>query len=339
LERWLDQKDDLLAGRTPRTKSEGPTVAELGNHFLTSKKRLLDGGEIVQRTFRHQHEACRRIVECFGKDRPVDDLRPDDFARLRGRLAATLGPLALTVALQGLRSIFNYAYEARLIPTPIVFGPDFRGPGAKVIRRKRHAKGKRMFEADELRTILASVTVPLRAMTLLAVNAGLGNHDVGAMPVSVVDLESGWLDYPREKTGTQRRCPLWPETRAAISVAMKERPEPTDPADADLVFITSRGNPWVRTTATGASVDSVSFEFSKWLGKLGIKRPGLAFYALRHTFRTVADEMRDQPAIDFIMGHADNSMASVCRERISDARLRAVVDHVHAWLFANEKAQ
>lgn len=37
---WLDQKDDLLAGRTPRVKSEGLTVRELLNAYLTSKRHL-----------------------------------------------------------------------------------------------------------------------------------------------------------------------------------------------------------------------------------------------------------------------------------------------------------
>jgi integrase len=63
-------------------------------------------------------------------------------------------------------------------------------------------------------------------------------------------------------------------------------------------------------------------------------RKGLAFYALRHTFRTIADEAKDQPAVDHIMGHARDDMASVYRERISDERLRAVSGHVRAWLFA-----
>jgi hypothetical protein len=33
------------------------------------------------------------------------------------------------------------------------------------------------------------------------------------------------------------------------------------------------------------------------------------------------------------MGHVDDSMADLYRERISDDRLQAVVDHVHDWLF------
>ena len=47
----------------------------------------------------------------------------------------------------------------------------------------------------------------------------------------------------------------------------------------------------------------------------------------------MADESRDQPAVDYTMGHEVPHM-SVYRETISDARLKAVTDHVHGWLFA-----
>ena len=40
------------------------------------------------------------------------------------------------------------------------------------------------------------------------------------------------------------------------------------------------------------------------------ERPGLNFYALRHTFETVAGESKDQVAVDYIMGHAQEDMAS-----------------------------
>ena len=62
-------------------------------------------------------------------------------------------------------------------------------------------------------------------------------------------------------------------------------------------------------------------------------RKGLGFYTLRHTFRTVADEAKDQPAADYIMGHEIPHMSTVYRERISDERLKAVTDHVRGWLF------
>jgi len=78
---------------------------------------------------------------------------------------------------------------------------------------------------------------------------------------------------------------------------------------------------------------SLTGEVRKLLRKLGINGHR-NFYTLRHTFRTVADESKDQPAVDFIMGHEVAHMSSVYRETISDARLRAVADCVHGWLFS-----
>jgi integrase len=96
------------------------------------------------------------------------------------------------------------------------------------------------------------------------------------------------------------------------------------------VFLTKYGGPWHKDT----NDCPVAKETAKLLKRLGINgRTGLGFYTLRHTFRTVADESKDQPAVDYIMGHEVPHMSSVYRETISDARLRAVAEHVRAWLF------
>ena len=51
LNKWREQKDDLLAGRTPQAKGEALTLKTLVNAFLTSKKRLVASGEIKNNTF------------------------------------------------------------------------------------------------------------------------------------------------------------------------------------------------------------------------------------------------------------------------------------------------
>jgi hypothetical protein len=51
LEKYLDQRDDLHAGRAPRVSAEGVTVRDLVNRFLTAKQQLLDSEELSPRTF------------------------------------------------------------------------------------------------------------------------------------------------------------------------------------------------------------------------------------------------------------------------------------------------
>ena len=80
-------------------------------------------------------------------------------------------------------------------------------------------------------------------------------------------------------------------------------------------------------STSGASRGDVS----NFPGKLFCRR-GHTFYALRHTFETIAGESRDQVAVDAIMGHSREDMASVYRERIGDDRLRAVAEHVRQWV-------
>jgi integrase len=213
-----------------------------------------------------------------------------------------------------------------------------------VMRKARHAAGSRMFEADELRKLIEVAGVPMKAMLLLGINCGFGQTDVAELPAKA--LNGKWLDFPRPKTQMARRCPLWPETVAALREAMEARPDAKDEADDGLVFITKYGKRWVRVKPkrnesgnekAGVPIDSVRMEFDKLLSALGSKRPDLSFYAIRHTFRTIADRSKDQPAVDHLMGHVRDDMASVYRERIDDDRLEAVVKVVHDWLFATER--
>ena len=119
----------------------------------------------------------------------------------------------------------------------------------------------------------------------------------------------GWpRTVPKESSRPPLRCTLW------------------------QLFLTSlywNRKRWAKDTAD----NPISKETAKLLNTLGLRRPGLGFYALRHTFETIGGDSRDQVAVDHIMGHARDDMASVYRERISDERLRAVADHVHKWLF------
>jgi integrase len=186
-----------------------------------------------------------------------------------------------------------------------------------------------MFEAAQIRALIAAAGTQLRAMILLGINAGFGNADVATLPITALDLAGGWINYPRPKTGVARRVPLWPETVAALKAAIAARPTPKDAADVGLVFITKYGGSWAKATRD----NPVSKELAKLLLELKMKRPGLGFYALRHSFETIGGESKDQVAVDSIMGHARYDMPSLYRERVSDERLTALTEFVRKWLF------
>ena len=87
LAKWLEEKDDLLAGRTPRVKPEGLTLRELLDRFIVSKRHLLDTGEITPKHFAELYACCRRIGDAFGLSRLALDLAADDFEGLRKTIA------------------------------------------------------------------------------------------------------------------------------------------------------------------------------------------------------------------------------------------------------------
>jgi integrase len=200
----------------------------------------------------------------------------------------------------------------------------------RTMRLAKAAKPVRLFKAEEIVRLVDKAPRQIKAATLLGINCAMGNHDIAEMPITAIDLEKAILCYPRPKTGIERRCPLWPETVGAIREVLAHRKEPKNTEDAGLLFITKYGQRYVR----GLASDGIGQEFGKLLKALGIQRKGVRFYALRHTFRTVADGMGDQRAIDTVMGHKrETDISSTYMHGIEDARLQRVVDHVHVWLW------
>jgi len=356
LKLYLDQRDDLFAGRRPRSKVGGLTVGEMVNRFLTAKRRLVDNEELSTRHWVDCHVACGLVVKCIDRNRLVSDLAADDFSELRAFLAKGRGLVTLRNQIDRIRIVFRWAFNAGLIEKPVRFGTDFRPPSQAVLRREKQERGVKLFEAAELRKLIAAAAQPLKAMILLGINAGLGNADVGRLQERHLDLKTGWLDFPRPKTAVGRRAWLWPETIASIKEAIADRSEPMTKAEAGLVFLRTDGTSWhvemklplPKTSANGdaqheekfkmpVASNPVSFAMRKLLHNLGLHRPGLGFYTLRHVFLTIAEESRDHIAVAHVMGHVVPGMGTAYREKVSDERLRAVAQHVRGWLWGKAK--
>jgi integrase len=337
LKEYVRNRDDLEAGRSPRPKVEnGITLRELCNIYLTARRRDVDTGELSARTWGDYYKNCERLILAFGAARRIDDLRPHDFGNLRANVAKKLGPISIGKVIQLTKTIFLYAYESELIDRPVRYGNQFERPPKRIIRLARAKAGVKLIEPTDARKMIEEADPQLRAMILLGLNCGFGQGDCSGLDRSQI-ATSGWIDYPRPKTGIARRCPLWPETVVALEAANKVRPNARDEVDQDAVFLTRQGVRWVRwndpgENKVGTRRDSAAEAFRRLVKELGVNvRSGP--YTLRHTFRTVADEVHDRAAIDLIMGHGDHTMAATYRERIDDSRLKTVVNHVHNWLF------
>lgn len=329
LAKYQEQRDDLHAGRMPRSRTQGATVAHLCNHFLTMKESRIATNELSKRAFDAYHKMCGNVIAAFGKNKLVRDLRPDDFESLRASLAQRLGPSSLTVEINRVRVLFRHGLQSDLYSEQVKFGTGFKPPADVVVKLAQQQKGERLFEAREIRKMLKHASPMLRAAILLGVNCGFGNRDISKVPITAFDFARGWVKFPRPKTAVQRRCPLWPCTVDAVQEWLAQRPEPVDRANSGLAFIAPRGDSYVRET----SANPISKYFRRLLNSLELHREGLGFYALRHTFATVGGDSRDQTAVKFLMGHTDSSMTAGYQHRFEDARLRDVVNHVHKWLW------
>ena len=205
-------------------KADGlTTVASLYNELLNAKQRLMDTGDIQIRTFANYRASCDHVVAAFGRNRLVVDLAANDFDKFRSRLAEGCEPVGLGNVIRHVRMVFKYAYDAGLIDRPTRFGPQFKGPSKSVLRRERAKNGKRMFEDDELWQIIEAADPVLKAFVLMGINYGFGQSDCANLPQAAVNLNTGWIDYSRPKTGIKRRCPLWPETIEVLRESLVSR--------------------------------------------------------------------------------------------------------------------
>lgn len=353
LRRYHEHCEALHSGKATRVgRTAELTVADLVNRFLAGKEERREIGELSPGAFVEYHRDCERFVNFFGRDRAVLSISRQDLADLRKYLSKGVNAVTLSNRIGAVRSILKYAYDEELIERPVRFGAELKRPEQRLIRRCRAQAGRRHFLAAEIRGMLSHARPAAKAMILLGINCGLGNKDVANLPASCVDLERGWLDYPRGKTGVERRCPLWPETVAAIraysaaEAKARARSGIKRVAAADgLLFATREGLPYVREEYLPVKAgrpaivlhDALKSHVQRLMAKAGISIRNLGFYGLRRSFETIGAETGNQVAVDHIMGHAPHSsdMGAIYRRHVAEKALREATDHVRRWLFGD----
>jgi hypothetical protein len=155
-------------------KGDGLTMAGLCDRFRTAKLRKLETGEIGQRIFQEYEQIGWEIVRAFGANRLVDDLAADDFEALRASMTRKWGPVRLSNAITRVRSVFKCGTDNGLIERAVRYGSEFKKPGKSVLRRHRAKTREKMIEDADLRKLIDTADIPLKAMILLGLNCGLG---------------------------------------------------------------------------------------------------------------------------------------------------------------------
>ena len=333
---YQQQKDDLEAGRTPKPPADHRlTVKEMVNVFLTVKETKVESGELDRRTYKEYQRCGRRLMRVLGRGTAVEDLGPNDFLKLRREMSKTLKSLtSIKADIRKMMVFFNFAYNEGYIERPIRPSEALKSPTAAALRREREEKPKKMFQAAQIRAMLVKANVQMKAMILLGINCAFGNTDCVLLTKNRLDLDGGWIRFPRPKTGVRRHCPLWPETTAALK-AVLDQVESKHADYKNRIFVVDKRKPAAHHIDDGRRV---SLYFRALLDLIGIPKDSPNFYALRHTFVTVAMQPRDKDkdAIRMITGHGSNGrdmLDEYNEEDVADARLLAVSNHVHDWLF------
>jgi len=177
---------------------------------------------------------------------------------------------------------------------------------------------------SQIQKLLENASTQMRAMIWLGLNCGFGCTDCAELRWDNLDLKNFRVSFPRGKTGIDRNLPLWPETVEALKQVAKS---------GELVFYTSKGNPWLRTIQSTdrqgnqkyTKNDAISKNFSKLLNKTGVKtEKGVGFYTLRRTAATLTAESGDPFAVQRLLGHANLKMATTYVQDVSEQTDRAI---------------
>src|SRR5215831_9152488 len=74
LKKYLEEKDDLHAGRAPRRDQDAVTMKDVSNAFLNAKKESVKSGELSSRTWDDYKAVSDLTIKKFGKRRLVSNL-------------------------------------------------------------------------------------------------------------------------------------------------------------------------------------------------------------------------------------------------------------------------
>ena len=319
LERYLEQAFFLHAGKGAKNKSayDNLSLKTLCNLYIDHQESRSAIGEIKSRQVYDQILLLRDFVKYIGPNRVVSDISTIDLQNYRRKVIKSgKAPNTINNRLAAVKAMYNWALDNEIIDNI---------PNLKAIKKITRLKaGRPIFIIDQVKKLLDCADTKMKAMIWLGLNCGFGCTDCAELRWDHLNLTDGRVSFPRGKTGISRNLLLWAETIEALKAV---------PKSGELVFYTSKKNPWVRTIkSTGkdgriryTNNNTISKQFSKLLRKASIKvEKGVGFYTLRRTAATLAAKSGDPFAVQRILGHADLRMATTYVQDISEQTDRVI---------------
>ena len=319
LERYLEQAAYLHTGKTtkPNSANNNLSLKTVCNLYLDYQESRAAIAEITRSYVYDQTRLLRDFVRYIGPNRIISNISTVDLQDYRKKLIKT-GKAADTInnRITAVKAMYKWALDNGVISST---------PNLKAIKKVVISKTEKpTFSIAQIQKLLENASTQMKAMIWLGLNCGFGCTDCAELKWENLDPKKARVCFPRGKTGIGRNLPLWPET---VDV-LKEIPK-----SGELIFYTSKGNPWVRmiksTDKNGlekhTKENAVSKKFSKLIKKAGIKtEKGVGFYTLRRTAATLTARSGDPFAVQRLLGHADLKMATTYVQDVSEQTDRAI---------------
>lgn len=310
----------------------GLLVGELFDKWLAYYDEEVQDSKLQQSTYDEYERIGGYAVDKLGSDRAVSSLCPQDFTDLlRAVRRKTSAPSSIKKHVAVTRMLFGWGFDEELSPA-VSYGKRFKAPSAADFEAARFERGRQIYTAEEVRSIIDAANPTLRAAVLLGVNGGYSQKEVSELRKSWLDADTSVLDHLRGKTKAPRRVPLWDETLEAIEAMPKHSPKR---GARGLLFVTREGKPYHQDHPV--RIDGIGQMFDRITEKLGINLDQSGFGKLRATHRTASDGVIDDKACKIVMGHRLGGTDPNYIRNFDDARLQAVVDRVHDWLYGGEE--
>ena len=330
LERYLGQATYLHGcQRSIQTASNGKmTLKELCDLYLKYQHSRVLADNLTPKHYSDQIRSLNRLMSFLGQGCKIESISTLDLQNYKRKLQNVYASVdRLNLNISDMKAMFHWARRNDVLETIPNIDAISKG---KVVH-----KGMYTFNSQQIKKLLSAADVKMQAMIWLGLNCGFGCTDCGKLKWKDLDLKNGKVRLPRNKTGTRRDFPLWPETIQALQEL---------PRSGQLVFYTSEGQPWVTTVVKTKSngqreytpVNRITPTFSRLMKKVGIHPPkGTGFYALRRTAATTAARSGDPFVVQRLLGHVDLTMATRYVQDVSEQTDR-VIENSRKYLLRRE---